>query len=439
MLIPQFLIAAPTSGSGKTTLCRGLMALLTKKGYNVQPFKCGPDYIDTKFHTAVCGRPSINLDLFMASSKHVTTLYNQHAANAGACIVEGMMGLFDGYNRDKGSSANIAALLGIPVILVIDAQSVAYSIAPLLSGFIKFRPKVKIVGVIFNRVGSTRHYEMLQEACYDISIPCLGYLPKDKKLEQHSRYLGLDFSKTLGTNTIKYLVDLLEKYVDWQRLLEIVMRPVPKNELSQVNSGKLNIWVARNEESFSFLYAAHIELLEQMGVVTYFDPEQNINIPDNIDLLYLPGGYPEKHLTELSAAQQTLSSIQKYATNGGRILAECGGMIFLSQGVVDSHSEKIHYLTGVFPFYITNRNEDRKLSLGYRQLNYKGQSLYGHEFHYTQLFYMPSDKHKILPSISQILDAKQHPVSTPMFRYKNVIASYTHLYWGEIDLMKLFD
>ena len=147
------MIAAPTSGSGKTTIARGLMALLTEKGYRVQPFKCGPDYIDTKFHEAVCHRPSINLDTFMASKEHVRELFTGYGADADVCIVEGMMGLFDGYDRDKGSSAEIASILGIPVVLVVNARSAAYSMAPLLQGFINFSQDVHISGVIFN--GST--------------------------------------------------------------------------------------------------------------------------------------------------------------------------------------------------------------------------------------------------------------------------------------------
>ena len=176
--IPQFLIAAPTSGSGKTTVSRGLMALFVKKGLKVQPFKCGPDYIDTKYHEAVCGRPSINLDTFMASPEHVRSLYARYSADADVAVVEGMMGMYDGYDRDRGSSAEVARLLGIPVVLVVDAKSAAYSMAPLLSGFINFRPDIRIAGVIFNRVGSPHHYRMLQEVCEDLNVTCLGYLPK---------------------------------------------------------------------------------------------------------------------------------------------------------------------------------------------------------------------------------------------------------------------
>lgn len=213
-----FLIGAPTSGSGKTTVARGLMALLTGKGYRVQPFKCGPDYIDTKFHAAVCGRASINLDTFMATPDHVRELYIHYGADADVCVVEGMMGLFDGYDRDKGSSAEVARVLDLPVVLVVDAKSAAYSMAALLSGFVNFRKDVRISGVIFNRVGSARHFAMLQQVCEDLGIECYGYLPKKAELEQGSRYLGLDFSEKPES---KLLVELLDKNVKWERLLKL--------------------------------------------------------------------------------------------------------------------------------------------------------------------------------------------------------------------------
>ena len=213
-----FLIAAPTSGSGKTTIARGLMALFATKGYKVQPFKCGPDYIDTKFHEAVCGRPSINLDTFMASPEHVRELFQIYGTDADFCIVEGMMGLFDGYDRDKGSSAEIAQVLDIPVVLVVDAKSAAYSMAPLLSGFINFRENVHIAGIIYNKVGSEKHFKILQQVCDDLGVECLGYLPKSATLEQGSRYLGLDFSQR---PEIKQLVELLERNVKWEKLLEL--------------------------------------------------------------------------------------------------------------------------------------------------------------------------------------------------------------------------
>ena len=456
--IPQFLIAAPTSGSGKTTVSRGLMALFVKKGLKVQPFKCGPDYIDTKYHEAVCGRPSINLDTFMASPEHVGGLYARYSADADVAVVEGMMGMYDGYDRDRGSSAEVARLLGIPVVLVVDAKSAAYSMAPLLSGFINFRPDIRIAGVIFNRVGSPRHYRMLQEVCEDLNVTCLGYLPKQKELEQESRHLGLDFSRSKETEGLDMLAGLLEEHVDWELLLSTTGLPLPAAAVKEKpvlsEPGKLHVSVARNEESFSFLYAEHLDILHRMGTVTFFNPEQDRAIPQETDLLYLPGGYPENRLEELAGARLARESIRSYIEAGGRTLAECGGMIYLSQSVhsdgdTDGGSAGScvgnigNEMVGELPFSITNERKRRKLTLGYRRFDYNGWRLKGHEFHYTQ-FAVPETDGKeggacSLPlSIAQVYNAKGGKVTTPVFRYKNLIASYTHLYWGEVDVMALF-
>lgn len=456
--IPQFLIAAPTSGSGKTTVSRGLMALFVKKGLKVQPFKFGPDYIDTKYHEVVCGRPSINLDTFMASQEHVSSLYARYSADADVAVVEGMMGMYDGYDRDRGSSAEVARLLGIPVVLVVDAKSAAYSMAPLLSGFINFRPDIRIAGVIFNRVGSLRHYRMLQEVCEDLNVTCLGYLPKQKELEQESRHLGLDFSRSKETEGLDMLAGLLEEHVDWELLLSTTGRPLPTAAVEEKpvlsEPGKLHISVARNEESFSFLYAEHLDILRRMGTVTFFNPEQDRAIPQETDLLYLPGGYPENRLEELAGARLARESIRSYIEAGGRTLAECGGMIYLSQSVLsdgdtDGGSAGScvgnigNEMVGVLPFSITNERKRRKLTLGYRQFNYNGWRLKGHEFHYTQFAVPEADGKEggacsLPPSIAQVYNAKGGKVTTPVFRYKNLIASYTHLYWGEVDVMALF-
>lgn len=456
--IPQFLIAAPTSGSGKTTVSRGLMALFMKKGLKVQPFKCGPDYIDTKYHEAVCGRPSVNLDTFMASQEHVSSLYARYSADADVAVVEGMMGMYDGYDRDRGSSAEVARLLGIPVVLVADAKSAAYSMAPLLSGFINFRPDIRIAGVIFNHVGSPRHYRMLQEVCEDLNVTCLGYLPKQKELEQESRHLGLDFSRSKETEGLDMLAGLLEEHVDWELLLSTTGLPLPAAAVKEKpvlsEPGKLHVSVARNEESFSFLYAEHLDILRRMGTVTFFNPEHDRPIPQETDLLYLPGGYPENRLEELAGARLARESIRSYIEAGGRTLAECGGMIYLSQSVLsdgdtDGGSAGScvgnigNEMVGVLPFSITNERKRRKLTLGYRRFDYNGWRLKGHEFHYTQ-FAVPETDGKeggacSLPlSIAQVYNAKGGKVTTPVFRYKNLIASYTHLYWGEVDVMALF-
>ena len=429
-IIPQFLIAAPTSGAGKTTVSRGLMALFTRKGYQVQPYKCGPDYIDTKFHEQVCHRPSYNLDTFMAQEDHVRAVYRQHAQDADMCIVEGMMGLFDGYDHDRGSCSEVARLLDLPVILLVDAKSAAFSTAAIISGFLHFRDDVKIAGVIFNNVGSAKHENMLLQVTNHLHVPCWGLIPRQPELMQASRYLGLDFSeKNDGEN----LVDLMEKHVDWQTILEATRGELPEIVVPQTHKESMKFLVARNDESFSFIYAEHLDILQNMGMVTFFNPEEDQEIPTDIDLLYLPGGYPEKHAEALMAAKNTRASIRQYVEQGGKTLAECGGMIYLSKGIV-ADEEKYFEMTGVLPFSISMRKQDRKLSLGYRQFESNKLSMRGHEFHYTQ--FVPQED---MPnSIAQVFDAKGNAVDTSVFKYKHLIASYTHLYWGDNGIMKLF-
>ena len=434
-----FIIAAPTSGSGKTTIAQGLMALLTKKGYRVQPFKCGPDYIDTKFHESVCHRPSINLDTFMATPEHVRELFVHYGSDADVCIVEGMMGLFDGYDRDKGSSAEIARVLDIPVVLVVDAKSAAYSMAPLLSGFINFRKDIHIAGVIFNKVGSERHFKMLQQVCDDIGVECLGYLPKSSSLETGSRYLGLDFSQQSGSEE---LVLMLERFIDLERL-KTVSHLFPR-EKHVVSTGETScfygrnklfqrekqmkgsrVLIANNSEAFSFLYA---EVVDGFTSPRFFDPEKDVPTMENTDLLYLPGGYPEKHLKALVRNEACRQAIRQFAEQGGHIVAECGGMMYLCKSIVTDDGE--YPMCGVLPYSITARKADRKLSLGYRRFELDGKEYRGHEFHYTQFYRGEGSETRDegIPSAAQVYNAKGEPVDTPVFRYKNVLASYTHLY-----------
>ncbi len=419
------------------------MALLREKGYTVQPFKCGPDYIDTKFHEAVCGRPSINLDTFMATSDHVRDLFAYYGNDADVCIVEGMMGLFDGYDRDRGSSAEIARVLDIPVVLVVDAKSAAYSMAPLLYGLTHFpsptthhptptthhptpTTPLNIAGVIFNKVGSERHFQMLQQVCSDLHICCFGYLPKRAELELGSRYLGLDFSSRPET---KALVESLEQHVDWRGLCGLSVRTLRTVRPDYADCPSrlcgLRALIARNDESFSFLYQ---ETIDAFKTVRYFDPETDVPSFEDIDLLYLPGGYPEKHLETLVRNEACRQAIKTFAEQGGRVVAECGGMMYLCQSI--KTDEGSYPMCGVLPYSITARQQDRKLSLGYRRFVLDGQEYRGHEFHYTHFergtqepFQKEGEQ-----TAAQVYNAKGEPVATPVFKYRNVLASYTHLY-----------
>lgn len=418
--IPQFVIAAPSSGAGKTTVARGLMSLLRGEGLAVQPFKCGPDYIDTKFHAAVCGRQSVNLDLFMAGEGHVRELYGYYSAGADVCVVEGMMGMYDGYDRGSGSTADIARTLGLPVVLVADARSAAYSLAPLLYGFTKFDESVTVAGVIFNRVGSERHRQMLRRVCSDLGIECFGFLSRRSVDIVSSRYLGLDFSGGTGND----ITPMISEGVDWRRLLSACTRPCRESAAPWKNLPRIagDIVVARSDEAFSFVYREHLDMLRTMGHVTEFDPESNEPLPADTSLLYLPGGYPENRAEALSAARNTLKSIRSYAARGGRVLAECGGMMYLCRSIATD--EGVFEMAGVLPHDITARPVERRLSLGYRRFAFGGREVRGHEFHYSRFVGEEPQ------SITQVYNAVGEPVRSAILRVGNTIAGYTHIYWG---------
>ena len=214
------MIGAATSNSGKTTFTIGLLRYLKNIGINVQPFKCGPDYIDPIFHRMASGKSSINLDTFMSSSKHINEIYNRYGIGADICITEGVMGLFDGWDKQKGSSAELAKMLNIPVLLVVNAESVAYSIAPLVYGFRHFDKELNIEGVVLNKVASEKHYQMLRDACKDAGVECYGYISRNKEITMPSRHLGLNISeKNKIEQVIQASAKEIEQHVDINKIL----------------------------------------------------------------------------------------------------------------------------------------------------------------------------------------------------------------------------
>ena len=429
---PQLLIGAIGSGSGKTTLTMGLLRAVQRQGLQVQPFKCGPDYIDTRFHTVATGHESVNLDTWLASRGHVQDLYARYGADFDACIVEGVMGLFDGYDRMKGSSAEIAQLLDIPVLLVVNARSTAYTMAALLHGMKSFRPDLRIAGVVFNQVGSERHATMLREACDDAGLRCFGCLPRAEGLEIPSRHLGLTLAAEAQMNQwIDRAADLVIAHIDLKGLLEACTESFRMPESAAAPPpGTLRVTVAR-DAAFNFIYRENLARLAQLGPVTFFSPLAGDALPET-DLLYLPGGYPELFAGVLASHPQLMAQIRGFAESGGRILAECGGMIFLTEKFVGVENGPFP-MCGVLPCAATM--EGARLHLGYRRVvDRSGRTWPGHEFHYSRL-----ENPAMLPSVAQQFNARGEAVATPLYRYKNVIAGYTHLYWGEADLLRLWD
>lgn len=218
----NFLTGAATSNSGKTTFTMGLLRALKRCGISVQPYKCGPDYIDPMFHAIAAGRESVNLDTYMSSENHVRELFARYGADTECRIVEGVMGLFDGYDKYHGSSAELAMLLDIPVVLVVNAKSVAYSVAPLIYGFAHFNPQLKLGGVVFNMVASENHYNFLRSACEDAGVECLGYLQRDERLVIPGRHLGLTVSARQEAEAlIELAADEVERHVELDKLLAL--------------------------------------------------------------------------------------------------------------------------------------------------------------------------------------------------------------------------
>lgn len=428
----HLLIGGVSSGSGKTTFTLGLLRALKKRRMQVQPFKCGPDYIDTQHHTMASGRPSVNLDYFMMSEKHMQELYSRYTSDADIAITEGVMGLFDGFDGMKGSSAEVAHLLDIPAILIVNAKSTAYSSAALLYGFKHFYKGVRVVGVVFNFVSSDTHYEYLKQACKDVGVEALGYLPKQPDINIPSRHLGLSLENDFCFESFAdQIADIVEQHVNIDRLLELT----PCNVLSEIkeNIAPINenfrIAVAQ-DAAFNFAYEENLRFLNRIGNISYFSPLKDICLPE-ADFVYLPGGYPELFLEKLSKNYSMLASIKSYAENGGKLLAECGGMMYLCKHIVGMDG-KSYPMADLLPQKATMEN--MKLTLGYRTLLYNGYELKGHEFHYSHTFPLADTLH----SVAKAYTAKGKEADTPLYRYKNVLAGYTHLYWGDSSLNTWF-
>ena len=424
---PQFLLAAPSSGSGKTTLTLGLLRALARRGLVVQPFKCGPDYLDTHHHSQAAGRPSLNLDLFMASVGHAQATYAQYTAPADVAVVEGVMGLFDGADRMRGSAADVAEQLGIPVILVVNAKAMAYSVAPLLFGFKNFYPGIRLVGAIFNFVNTASHYHFLREACEDVGVEPLGYLPNNQKFVIPSRHLGLSIDATIQYEAIvEALADALPQTVDLDRLLAVARTAAPAAapQLPAVASDAPNrrIAVAR-DAAFNFTYYQNLAALAPLGEVTYFSPLADAALPAGTDFLYLPGGYPELFAEALSANAPMRASLAAYCAGGGLTYAECGGLMYLGEQLVDAQGQSFA-MVGVLP--CTTSMVNAKLTLGYRSVAWNNLTIKGHEFHYSNL----SDL-GLTPAPAVVTNAKGVEVPAPLYRQGSVWASYVHLYWGE--------
>ena len=431
--IPSILVAGVSSGCGKTTVTLGLMAALRDRGLKVQPFKCGPDFIDPSLHRMVTRRSSWNLDIRMCGRAYVKRLFNRKTAENGINVVEGVMGLYDG---GEASSASLARLLGIPVILVVDASSAAESIAAVIRGFESLAEDFDVSGIILNRIASPRHLEMIRAAA---SRYCrsgiIGAVPRDSGLKIPSRHLGLLMGdeNPLGRD-FSGLSAAIGKNVDMESVIRIAGRcrapglagTSEKREQERHDRKPVaRIGVAR-DRAFCFYYQDNFEILEQAGAsLVPFSPLSDEGLPDGIRGLYLGGGYPELFAEELSENLPLREEILRFSRQGRPIFAECGGFMYLNRAIrtVDGRT---HEMVGAFP--ATSAMQDRLASLGYRNVTIKapcplgdpGGRLFGHEFHYSRTSFSGP-----VEQVYQIDNGNREGFMTG-----NTLAGYIHLHLG---------
>lgn len=386
-----FAVGAVNSGSGKTTVTLALLAALRARGLRVAPFKCGPDYIDPLFHAAAAGEISHNLDPFLMTARGAADCFAARSAAVDAAVVEGVMGLFDGFGADTlaGSTAELAGLLKIPVVLVVNAHGLAGSIAPLVKGFVDWRPELPVAGVIANLVGSGRHAELLRDALHAAGLPpLLGAFRRDAAIALPERHLGLA-TEAAAKLDFSLLAAKAEAEIELDRLLACcrTARPAAPAAAPRAAVPPVRLGVAR-DEAFQFYYEENFRLLREQGVETvFFSPLHDRRLPERLHGLYLGGGYPELHAEALSANTAMLQAIRAFAA-AHPVYGECGGYLYLLEALIDGAGRRVP-LAGLLPGEA--RMGGRLAALGYRKLTLAADGLFGpagtelkgHEFHYS--------------------------------------------------------
>ncbi len=382
------LVSAPASNSGKTTVTLGLLRALRQAGQPVASAKAGPDYIDPRFHAAASGEECVNLDPWAMRPGLLHRLFSDRASGNGLVVVEGMMGLFDGAADGSGSAADLAAMLGLPVILVVDVSAQAHSVAALVRGFAGHRDDTAIAGLILNRVGGPRHEAMLRSALDPAGIPVLGVLGRDRRLELPSRHLGLvqaDEHENLE-NFLETAGEIVGNAVDLAALAgiaEATVEPASGGRLLPPLGQRMAI---ARDEAFAFCYPHFVDAWRQAGAeMSFFSPLADEAPPADADAVYLPGGYPELHGGVLASNTTFKQGLRGAAERGATVYGECGGYMVLGRGIVDADGVR-HEMAGLLP--LETSFAERRLNLGYRRLASRDGApwpgaLTGHEFHYA--------------------------------------------------------
>ena len=417
-----FLIAAPMTGSGKTTITLGLLSILRSGGLNVSAFKVGPDFIDPGLHELATGTPSHNLDGWMLSRSTNERLFADATSDADVAIVEGVMGLFDGFNgrSNAGSTAEMAQWLDLPILLVIDANPLARSVAAIIHGMTTFDPSLRFAGVIFNRVGGEGHFRILADSVH--GLPILGWLPVNPEIEIRERHLGLLTGHEAEAQVrIQRIQDFVSSHIDVDRLLTLIPETGRTPTAKQPSlRPKFKIALA-SDPAFSFYYHANRTALERAGgEIVEFSPIRDPELP-NADFLYIGGGYPELYRKQLEANVSMRRSVRDYIHSGKRFYAECGGLMYLSRRIEDSE------MVGILPTEIEMTNGP--VDFGYCEVSTlkpsifgsAGTTLRGHQFHHSRATRSSDDPiYAVRQGVREYREG---------FVLKNGIASYIHLHF----------
>lgn len=398
MTTSAIVIAGARSGVGKTTITTGIMGALYRRGHKVQPFKCGPDYIDPSYHKMACGEASRNLDTWLLSHDTVLECFGRASINSDIAVVEGVMGLYDGHANltEEGSTAEVAKLLNAPVILIVDAAKVARSIAAEVLGYQQFDRDVNIAGVIINGIGSPRHLEFCKPPIEEATgLPVIGYMPRRDDLRAPERHLGLVpvVEGPVADEWLDKLVAQIEETIDLDKLLEMATQAntptvSPTVYPSQPVAKKTKIAVAM-DKAFNFYYQDSLDLLEAWGAeIVPFSPLNDSRLPEGVSGVYLGGGFPEIFAAELAQNQDMLQSIREAGNSKIPTYAECGGLMYLGTSLTDFEGVR-HEMVGLLP--VESSMEKSRLTLGYREIKAlangpllsEGQTIRGHEFHWS--------------------------------------------------------
>ncbi len=397
---PRIVVAGTNSGVGKTSVTLALVSALKKRGLRVQTFKVGPDYLDPTYLAIASGRPCYNLDGWMTGEDYVKRLFMNKAAAADISIIEGVMGLYDSSDPvgREGSTAEIATWLQAPTLLVINAHGMSRSIGALVKGYTDFEPDVNIVGIVANQVGSERHGDWLAESLKSFGLPnIVAALPRESLPGLPSRHLGLVSadSQILSRHILDDLAHAMERYGSVDDIVNLAGSAPQISSTAQNRPLKGGQTIARlgvaRDPAFHFYYQDNLDAFASGGCeLLEFSPLKDRSLPDGLDGVYFGGGYPEEYADELSRNQEMLQSVRSFAREGGTVYGECGGLMYLSQGIESRNGEKFE-LVGLLPNW--TRMLTRRKSLGYVEVTLTGKSLFGgpgqqfrgHEFHYSEL------------------------------------------------------